>query len=75
MAQKNKITFSVRIDEELYKKMLVVAQAEGRDENNHLLHLIRNSVAYHERIRGKIDASKVQLKKKDENTKEADHQA
>ena len=66
MAQKNKITFSVRIDEELYKKMLAVASAEGRDENNHLLHLIRTNVAYHERIHGKIDVSKVALPAREE---------
>ncbi|MBR4184906.1 MAG: hypothetical protein IKQ87_03990 [Clostridia bacterium] len=61
MAQKNRITFSVRIDEELYKKMLAVATAEGRDENNHLLHLIRTNIQYYERIHGKIDVSKVVL--------------
>ena len=66
MAQKNKITFSVRIDEDLYKKMLDVAEAEGRDENNHILHLVRNSVAYHERIRGKIDISKIKIEKQNE---------
>lgn len=61
MAQKNKIIFTVRIDEELYKKMLATAEAEGRDINNHLLHLIRTNVAYHERIHGKIDTSKLAL--------------
>lgn len=65
MAQKNKVTFSVRIDEDLYKKMLAVADAEGRDVNNHLLHLIRTNVAYHERIRGKIDTSKITIEKTD----------
>ena len=59
MAQKNRITFTVRVDEELYRKMLAVAQAEGRDVNNHMLHLIRTNVAYHERIHGKIDPSSV----------------
>lgn len=61
MAQKNKIVFTVRIDEELYKKMLATAEAEGRDTNNHILHLIRTNVAYHERIHGKIDTSKIPL--------------
>ena len=61
MAQKNKVTFSVRIDEELYKKMLAVSKFDGRDENNHILHLIRTNVAYHERIHGKIDVSKIAL--------------
>ena len=57
MAQKNKTVFSVRIDEEMYKKMLAVAKAEGRDLNNHMLHLIRTNIAYHERVHGKIDIS------------------
>lgn len=59
MAQKNKVVFNVRIDEELYKKMAAVAEAEGRDINNHLLHLIRTNVAYHERVHGKIDVTKI----------------
>ncbi len=61
MAQKNKVSFTVRIDEDLYKKFLAVAAAEGRDENNHVLHLIRTNTAYHERIHGKIDISKIKL--------------
>lgn len=65
MAQKNKISFTARIDEDLFKKFLAVAQAEGRDENNHLLHLIRTNVAYYERIHGKIDTSKVKLPEED----------
>lgn len=66
MAQKNKITFSARIDEDLYRKMLAVAAADGRDVNNHLLHLIRTNVAYHERIHGKIDVSKIIIEKETE---------
>lgn len=61
MAQKNKISFTVRIDEELYKKMLAVAAAEGRDENNHLLHLIRTNIQYYERVHGRVDTSNVTL--------------
>ena len=59
MAQKNRITFTVRIDEELYKKMLAVAAAEGRDVNNHMLHLIRQNTAYYERVHGRIDTAKI----------------
>ena len=61
MAQKNRTTFTVRIDEELYKKMAAVAEAEGRDVNNHMLHLIRTNVAYYERIHGRIDPAGVML--------------
>ena len=62
MAQKNKITFSVRVDEDIYKKMLAVADFDGRDVNNHILHLLRTNIAYHERIHGKIDTSKIEIK-------------
>ncbi len=61
MAGKNKVSFTVRIDEELYKKMVVVAESEGRELNNHILHLVRTNVAYHERIHGKVDISKVSI--------------
>jgi len=63
---KSKATFEVRIDEELYKKLLVVAAAEGRSLNNQMLHLIRNSVAYHERTHGRIDPAKAVLPQSEE---------
>ena len=62
MAQKNKITFTVRVDEDIYKKMLAVAEFDKRDVNNHILHLLRTNIAYHERIHGKIDPSKIEIK-------------
>ena len=67
MASKNKVTFDVRIDEELYKKLVAVANAEGLNLNNHLLHIIRTNVAYHERVHGKIDVSKVVIPQNEEN--------
>jgi len=62
MAQKNKVTFTVRVDEDIYKKMLAVAEFDKRDVNNHILHLLRTNIAYHERIHGKIDPSKIEIK-------------
>ena len=62
MAQKNKIPFTVRVDEDIYKKMLAVADFDKRDVNNHILHLLRTNIAYHERIHGKIDTSKIEIK-------------
>lgn len=61
MGQKSKVVFSVRMDEEMYKKMLGVANFDGLDLNNHILHLVRTNIAYHERIHGKIDVSKISL--------------
>ncbi len=58
---KNKMEFTVRLDEELYRKVLVASAAEGRTLNNHMLHLIRTNIAYFERVHGKIDPSKAVL--------------
>ena len=55
---KNKASFTVRLDEELYRKLLVASAAEGRSLNNQMLHLIRTNIAYYERVHGKIDPSK-----------------
>ena len=66
MAGKNKATFEVRIDEDLYKKLLVVAEAEGLNLNNHMLHIIRTNVAYHERVKGNIDISNVVIPQKED---------
>ena len=68
MAQKNKVTFQVRLDEEMYKKMLAVAEFDGVDVNNHILRLVRTNIAYHERIHGKIDVSKVSAQTEPDNT-------
>ncbi len=61
MAGKNKVEFKVRIDETLYKKLLAAAERDNSSLNNHMLRLIRTNVEYSERIRGKIDVSKVKL--------------
>ena len=58
MAQKNKVTFEVRVDEALYRKLLGVADREKCNLNNHMLKLIRTNVEYSERIHGKIDIEK-----------------
>ncbi len=60
---KNKAEFTVRMDEELYKKLLLVAEAENRTLNNHILHLARQNIAYHERVHGRLDPAKAVLPK------------
>lgn len=61
---KNKVSFEVRLDEETYKKLVFVAETEGKNLNNHLLHLARTNIAYYERVHGKIkpqDISEIAL--------------
>lgn len=54
---KNKVAFEVRLDPEVYKKLMFVAESEGKNLNNHILHLVRTNIAYHERVHGRIKPS------------------
>lgn len=64
---KTKEEFSVRIDGDLYKKLLYVASKENNNLNNHMLHLIRTNVQYFEKVHGRINTQNIALPEK-ENT-------
>ena len=64
---------TVHMQEDLLRKLLYVANAEGRSPNNHIIMLLRNNVQYFERAKGRIPADKLRdldlsdyLPKKDE---------
>ena len=61
MAGKNKIGFEVKIDENLYEKLIGLTLRENCSVNNYILKLIRNNIEYSERVNGKIDVSNVKL--------------
>lgn len=52
MKQSPEVT--LRIPEDVLKKALIVSEAEGRTLNNQVLLLLRNSIAYFERTKGRI---------------------
>ncbi len=56
---KNQKTISVRISDDLLEKLFYVANSEGRTLNNQFILLARNSVAYFEKTKGKIDNKKL----------------
>ena len=56
---KNQNTVNVRIGAELLEKLYYVANSEGRTLNNQFLLMARNSVAYFEKTKGKIDQKKI----------------
>lgn len=58
---KSKEEFSVRLDGELYKKLLYVARQENNSLNNHMLHMIRANVSYYEKVHGKINTAGISL--------------
>ena len=61
MAGKNKVTFEVRMEEGLYKKLVAAAARENRTLNNHIAHLARTNVDYTERVHGTLDTKDVQF--------------
>ena len=56
---KNQPEFALRIPEDLLRKLLYVANAEGRTPNNHILMLLRNNVQYFERTKGRMDPAEL----------------
>lgn len=61
---KTKAELTVRIDNDLLAKAAALAEIEGQSLNNHIVALIRQSVAYHERVHGKITVPKTQKEEK-----------
>lgn len=57
MKQTPEIT--VRLSEELLRKLIYVSEAEKRTLNNQFLFMIRNNIQYFEKTKGRIDSSKL----------------
>ena len=57
---KNKVSFDVKLDAETYRKLMYVAAAEGKNLNNHVLHLARTNIAYFERVHGKTKSAELE---------------
>lgn len=57
---KNQLELTLRLPEELLRKLIYISSAEGRSPNNHLLMLLRNKVQYFERTKGRIPPAELQ---------------
>ena len=64
---KTKEEFTIRIDSELYKKLIFVASKENNNLNNHMLHMIRQNVQYYEKVHGRINPAQVVIEEPKEN--------
>ena len=47
---------SVKLNDEQLRKLLYIAEAEGRSPSAHFAMMLRNNIAYFERAKGKIPA-------------------
>ena len=50
---------SFYMSDELLKKFLYIAEAEGRTPNNQFQFMLRNNIQYFERTKGRIDPAKL----------------
>ena len=53
---KQNYTVSVKLSDDLLRRLLYIAQAEGRSPSAHFSLMLRNNIAYFERAKGKIPA-------------------
>ena len=57
---KNQTELTVRLPEDLLRKLIYISETEGRTPNNHILMLLRNNVQYFERAKGHIPPAALQ---------------
>lgn len=50
---------TVRLSEDLLRKLLYISEAEGRTPNNQFLFMLRNNIQYFERTKGKFNQQKL----------------
>lgn len=53
---KNKVSYTIKTDEETLKKAIFIANNSNCNPNNHIIGLLRTNIAYYERVHGKITA-------------------
>lgn len=56
---KNQAEISVRLSDDLLRKLIYISEAEGRTPNNQFIFMLRNNIQYFERTKGRIDPSKL----------------
>ncbi len=56
---KQSYTVPVKLSEELIRKLIYIAAAEGRTPNNQFTFMLRNNIQYFERTKGKISAAEL----------------
>ena len=59
MAQKNQREFTLHMSEDMLRKFLFISEKEGRTPNNQFLFMLRNSVAYYEKTKGRISQAEL----------------
>ncbi len=46
--------FTVKLSDDLLRRLIYISAAEKRTPNNHIIYMLRQNIAYYERVHGKI---------------------
>ncbi len=61
---KNDRIFNVKLSDDLMRRLYYIAEAEKRTPSNHIVYMLRQNIAYYERVHGKIppaELAKIEL--------------
>ena len=50
---------TIRLSEDLLRKLIYISEAEGRTPNNQFVFMLRNNIQYFERTKGKFNQQKL----------------
>ena len=56
---KNQTELTVRLPEDVLRKLIYISEAEGRTPNNQFIFMLRNNIQYFERAKGKFDSKRL----------------
>lgn len=56
---KNDKTFELKLSDDLLRRLYYIAAAEKRTPNNHIIYMLRQNIAYYERVHGKISENEL----------------
>lgn len=56
---KQNYDITVRLSDELARKLIYICEVEGRTPNNQFIFMLRNNIQYFERTKGKPDPAKL----------------
>lgn len=56
---KNSYKVEVKLSDELMRKLIILSREEGRSLNNQFVLMLRNSIQYFERTKGRMDTKEL----------------
>jgi len=56
---KNQHEITIRLSDDLLRKLIYISESEGRTPNNQFIFMLRNNIQYFERTKGKFNQAKL----------------